>query len=402
MINIMKSFFGWVKRKSVVFLTYAALLSAVSFLFLYKQQTLIDGQNTYETQAIQRINTYEYPWRNPVDAPIIAVSKLVGAAGISPLQSIRTTSAILMIFSVLMFYRLLKNWLLSPGKALVGGILFATSSWTIVLGRGGHTIVASIFLLLLVFTLSTRLFFTTRPFVDWLLLVIATGLALYTPLSMWIIFLAGIVWLLHVKQRQRTVSLGLVQKIIVGFVFLLIISPLIIGLILKPSYVLTLLGADNIVGSISAYGTSIANTVTSMFFYNQTVSSLGLGRLPFLDVFSVFMFLLGCYYFERRLALKRSKILFGGFATGIIVCSIGGYDAMRVSILLPLVYIFIAAGIHESISRWLVVFPKNPIARGIGVAVLSIAIGFVGYFHLSKTFIARPGNLEIRSLYQVK
>jgi len=331
---------------------------------------------------------------------VITASKVVDMLGVTPVYAVRLVSAGLMILSVLMFFQLLRNWLLSPGKALVGTLLFATSSWTLALGRGGHTIVAGIFLLLLVFTLSTRLFFTTRPFLDWMLLAAAVGLSLYTPLSVWLLFLAGIVWLFHLNQRQRTVPLKRWQKILVGSFLAVIIAPLIVGIVLKPEYGVALLGASEVVDSISALVLGVVDAVASIFFFSQNLSPLGLGRLPFLDIFSVFMFLLGCYYFERRLSLKRSKILFGGFTIGIVVCSISGFDAMRASLLLPLVYIFIAAGIHESISRWLSVFPKNPIARSLGIILLAVSVGFVSYYHLSRTFVVRPGNPEVRALYK--
>jgi formate-dependent nitrite reductase membrane component NrfD len=89
-----------------------------------------------------------------------------------------------------------------------------------------------------------------------------------------------------------------------------------------------------------------------------------------------------------------------------LVCSdavafglLGGFDSMHFSIVLPLLYIFIAAGIHEVVTRWLAVFPRNPIARGVGIAIVAIAIGYTTYYHLTRTFIARPGNPQMRSFY---
>ena len=250
--------------------------------------------------------------------------------------------------------------------------------------------------------LGTRLLFTTRPFWDWLLLVSATALALYTPVVPWLVFIVGVVSLLHYKQRQRSLPLELWQKIVVGATGLLLITPLILSMFVDSHQGLVLLGVDNLVDSIPTIILNIIDAVRSIFFVGMPGTPIGLGQLPMLDIFSVFMFLLGCYYFERRLSLKRSKLLFGGMAIGFIVCSLSEFDLVRYSLLLPLVYIFISAGIHESISRWLAVFPRNPIARGVGVVVLAISIGFVGSYHLRKVFIARPGNPEIRSLYIIK
>ena len=398
----MKSFLGWVRKKSLLLATYAILLSMITAVYMYKQQSLIIGANTYEKVVVERVEHYEYPWRNAVDAPYITTVWLATKTGVDTLRSARMVTVRASVLSILMFFQLLRNWLLSPGKALVGTVLFATSSWTLALGRGAHSAIVGSFLLLLIFTLGTRLLFTTKPFYDWLLLVIATALALYSPTVIWLVFLTGVVSLLHYKQRQRSLPLKLWHKIIIGFVGALLVAPLLIAVITNTSQGLSLLGISSVAQSIPDLFLNMTDAVKSIFFINTTPTVLGLGTIPMLDIFSLFMFLLGCYYFERRLSLKRSKMLFGGLIIGLVVCTISGFDMMRLSILLPLIYIFVAAGVHESISRWLTVFPKNPIARGLGVIVLSTAIGFTGSYHLYKIYIARPGNPEIRALYSTK
>ena len=396
----MKSFFRWVKSKLVLSLTYIILLAMAATIIIYKQQSLIPGSNSYENSVVASVQNYEYPWRNAVDAPYISASWLLHKAGISELRSARLITAVAYIFSVLMFYELLRNWLLSPGKALVGTVLFATSSWALALGRGAHSAMIGSFLLLLIFSLGTRLLFTTKPFLDWLLLISASALALYSPTVVWLVFVAGVVSVLHYKQRQRSLPLKLWQKFVVAGVGLILITPLLMACIRNPEQILALLGVkDNIAHSIPELTLNVADSVKAIFFSSNNMNVLGLGKLPMLNIFEMFMFLLGIYFFERRLSLKRSKLLFGGLTLGLVVCSMAGFDIMRLSLLLPLIYIFIAAGVHESISRWLAVFPKNPIARALGVFVIATAIGFTASYHLNRTFIARPGNPEIRQLY---
>jgi hypothetical protein len=395
----MKSFLGWVRYRGPVVVTYTVLLTIVGILFTFQSNSLIPGYNDYEAVTVERIEGYLYPWRNPVDAPYIGLSWLVSQTGISPLTSARLVSAVSAVGAVLMFYQLLRNWLLSPGKALVGTALFASSSWLLIIGRGAHQVTFGIFLLLLLFELGTRLLFTTRPFFDWLLISITAGLALYTPNLSWLLFVAGLVSLIHYRKRQRGTPIKYWQKCVVGATTVIVVLPLIVGLIITPGYAQELLGVEEVIYSIPTIALHIAETLRAIFFVGSPDSPLGLGRMPALDIFSVFMFMLGCYHFERRLALKRSKMLFGGLAIGLLVCSLSGFDPVKVGLLIPLVYIFVAAGLDESITRWLVVFPKNPIARAVGVIVISVAVGFVGSYHLRKTFIARPQNPEIRVLY---
>ncbi len=366
-------------------------------MYLYKINSLLPGRNPYETEVIKRVQGYDLPWTNPIDTPYITLVKVFDKLGFDILLTARFLSAGMMVLSALMFYQLLRNWLLSPGKALVGTVLFATSSWTLIIGRGGHSVVAGIFLLLLIFTLSTRLYYTTRPFLDWLMLTVAVALALYTPVNVWFIFLAGVVSIFHIRSRQKIIPIKLWQKLIIVVIGLAAITPIVLAFIRDIEYLKILGGVNNHSSTIMDILLNAGNNLSSIFFINRNVTPFTVGRMPYLEIFSVFMFLIGCYYFERRLSLKRSKLLFGGLIVGLIVCSLSPDNAMRLSIMLPIIYIFIAAGVHESITRWLGVFPKNPIARGIGIIVLSVAVGFATSYHLSKTYLTRPLHPQTRA-----
>jgi hypothetical protein len=394
---------AWVNARLVLVVTYVVLLGAVLTLFAYKQNSLIPGTNSYEHTVIQAVDNYEYTWRAPVNSPYITASYIVKQITfLDSLQSARLIAALASVASIYMFFQLLRNWLLSPGKALVGTALFATSSWTLVLGRGAHSSVVGVFLLLLIFTLGTRLLFTTKPFYDWLFLAIATSLALYTPMLIWLVLTAGIVSLLHYRQRQRSLPLKKWQRAVVIGVPILLVLPLAIATLRKPEFILQLLAISSPVRSIPDLFANFAEVIKTIFFGADHTSALGLGNLPFIDIFSLFMFIIGVYYFERRFALKRSKLLFGGLLMGILICSISKVDMLNVSLLLPLVYIFVSAGLHETITRWLNVFPRNPLARTTGIVAIAIALGFTSSFHLTKVFIARPGNPEVRALYSAK
>jgi hypothetical protein len=396
----MKKFWGWVVHNSTIIITYAVLLSGVFTLYQYKQTSLMPGLNVYEAQVVSRVDTYQYPWVQPINAPYITATKLLTKIlPISSLRAARMVNVVLMTASVVMFFWLLRNWLLSPAKALVGTTLFATSTWTLTLAHGAHYPVTGIFLTLLIFTLATRLFFTTRPFFDWITVTLASSLALYTPLMPWIALVGAVVAITHIRSRQRLVPTKRWQKAVIGVVLLLALSPLAIALIKNPAAVKELIGLSISPGSITTIGLNIVETVGAIFIRSESAHVLGLGRLPMLDIFSLFMFIMGARYFSKHRKLKRTKMLFGGLVFGIVVSSLGGFDSMHFSIVLPLLYIFIAAGIHEVVTRWLAVFPRNPIARGVGIAIVAIAIGYTTYYHLTRTFIARPGNPQMRSFY---
>jgi hypothetical protein len=399
----MKHFVEWVRRRIVQIITVGVLLTSVFALYLYKQNSLIPGANSYEQSVVQSIDNYEYPWRNPVNAPYITASYIVHQSSfLSSLQSARFVSAVASVMSVFMFYQLLRNWLLSPGKAVIGTALFATSSWMLTIGRGAHASTLGIFLMLLVFTLGTRLLFTTKPLLDWLTLVTATLLAIYTPMVIWLLFVAGVVSIIHYRQRQRSLPLKTWHKYVVVTVSLVLVLPMLLALIRTPSLYLDILAIRLHVDSPISLLLNFSDIIRTIFFTSIKPSALNLGNLPLLDIFGLFMFMIGVYYFERRLSLKRSKMLFGGLFMGILICSLSPLDMANIALLAPLVYVFIAAGVHETITRWLNVFPRNPLARSTGIIAIAVAVGFTSSYHLTKVFVARPGNPEIRSMYEQK
>jgi hypothetical protein len=123
-----------------------------------------------------------------------------------------------------------------------------------------------------------------------------------------------------------------------------------------------------------------------------------LGHLPMLDAFSGIMLLIGAYAtfrHSRRLAL--------GFALLFVpACVLVGLDSVSLSVLTPFAYLLVAGGVHELGSRWLSVFPRNPIAQNIGMGLLAVVIGFACTYNIRAYFIAWPqaSTTETAFVYQ--
>jgi hypothetical protein len=127
-----------------------------------------------------------------------------------------------------------------------------------------------------------------------------------------------------------------------------------------------------------------------------------LGHMPMLDIFSSAMFLLGIYYYFSRLPKRRSVIIFASFIILLLVIPLSNTYQIAATVLLPLVYICIIAGIVEILNQWFLYFPRNPLARNIGVALIVVAIGFSSFYHLQSYFIAWPGSPQTKAVYMLK
>ena len=109
-----------------------------------------------------------------------------------------------------------------------------------------------------------------------------------------------------------------------------------------------------------------------IFIRGPLLPNLWLGRLPILDIFGVITALTGIYFYAIHIKATRTHLLFVSFLIGAILIALGG--SVPLSIVIPIIYIFIAAGLAYLLTQWLSVFPKNPIARSVGYILISLAV----------------------------
>jgi hypothetical protein len=125
-----------------------------------------------------------------------------------------------------------------------------------------------------------------------------------------------------------------------------------------------------------------------------------LGRVPILDAFCVVMFVLGAYLYWKHWRLTRSKTVGAALVLGVVLVSLGG--PVTLSILLPFLYILIAAGIGFMLDRWQLVFPRNIIAQALAVSFISVAVILASWYGLRHYFVAWPSVQETKQIFVVK
>ncbi len=125
-----------------------------------------------------------------------------------------------------------------------------------------------------------------------------------------------------------------------------------------------------------------------------------LARLPYLDILTICLVILGSYAFLLRLDLVRTRALIGAV---IISWFIIAFDnSAQINLLLPLIYLTVAAGIMFMLQQWYSVFPKNPIARNIGLILLFSVISISLYYNTTRYFVAWANNPVSQQAFQIK
>jgi hypothetical protein len=124
-----------------------------------------------------------------------------------------------------------------------------------------------------------------------------------------------------------------------------------------------------------------------------------LGRAAVLDVFSVTAFIVGSWLYLKRIRLLRTPIILSILAVGVGLIGLGQGS---LTLILPFIYLVIAAGVGHLLGEWLHVFPRNPIARGIGMGLLGVVLLLVLGYHLRHYFIGFPEARATHDTYIIQ
>lgn len=314
--------------------------------------------------------------------------------------AIRSISALTALAAVVGFYAVVKYWH-SARVALMATALFATSSGLLFTGRYGTP--QSMFLLLFIL-FASWVWLSNRSARKsaWLAATVLVCMALYVP---------GLIWfILPALFLQRRAISGAFRRISIGYAFstiaasFLLLAPLALTIAWPLPGDTSIGNAKELLGlpaGILPIGDMLRNAAElplQLFFRSPNNPAQSLGRLPLLDIFTAAMAIIGAYAYGRARKLDRSKLLGLIFLLGIILVALGG--GVTVALLLPFVYLVAAEGIRFMLHEWLTVFPRNPFARGTGIAILTLAVAFSVFYHLKLYYVAWPNASATKTTFQ--
>lgn len=310
--------------------------------------------------------------------------------------AMRVTSALIGFTAIISMFIVIKNWY-TPRIAIIGTFLFATSSWLLHASRlATPDINYTLPLLLLV----GGIWLHKGKFVAFAagLTFITGALLLYVPGMIWLL-LPAIVWQRKLIRRTfRHLNAG--QKLGVVLVTLIGLGPLAWAFTFNPGLITSWLGLPETMPSVFTYIRNIALVPIEIFVRGPNDPVNGVGRLPLLDAFTGFMVIMGLFVSFFHLKLDRTRIIIGAGVVGTLLIALDG--PVKLTFLLPIVYILAVAGIALLLQRWFTVFPHNPVARTLGVVLVSIAIILSSYYHLSRYFTAWPNVPATKAVFSEK
>lgn len=365
-------------------------------LLLYKLGSLVHGLSGQEISTATSAVGWHGIYHNAFYLPLKVARSVVFVVFPDHGQTLtRLPNTLFGAAATLALYYLLRAW---HGKrtALLLGILFATSAWTLHVSRLASFDV--LYLAALPLLLLSNHLFHKHP---------GNPLIIIGSLLLWLslLYVPGLVWLVALntywlwedlltaaKQMQQ-----LWQQLTVTFLVILSLPLLVVQLLRSGSFV-AWLGLPAHWPSLVHLGKQFVGVFVHLFVRGPQYPQLWLARSPILDIFSLVMCVIGLYFYATHLEAFRSRLLMSFAAIGIILVALGG--SVPLSLLVPLLYISVAAGIAYILHEWLQVFPLNPLARGLGIGLIFAAVGLATIYNLRAYFVAWPHNQATPAIFR--
>jgi hypothetical protein len=219
--------------------------------------------------------------------------------------------------------------------------------------------------------------------------------SLYIPGMIWLLILS-IVW-----QRKYIADelkrLPVILKISVVLVFIAVVTPLAWSSYQSLGLLKDLSGVGSAPFNPRHYLDRFINLPLQVFIRNNTSNQFSLGHLPYINVFADAMILLGIYGLWVQKKFDRLKLMIAGLILFWILIAFNG--SVNAFVLMPIIFLFIAAGMSYLLNEWFRVFPRNPVARSLGITLFTVLIAIVGFYHYDQFFVAWPHTTNALSAY---
>lgn len=346
--------------------------------------------------------TWQAILANPLYAPYNFLHLIGVVLGYSGVTSLRVTSTVFAVLAAVLFYLTARQWH-SMRVALLASWLFVTSAWFLHVSRlGTPEVLWLVSMLAIVVTLTpNKNGRHNRLALPAMILPLAA--VLYVPGMIWLALIGAIIQRKNIREAWQVTRAVWMRtaSILTGIVLL---APLGYALVLRPSLIRDWLGLNSAlafdVAGLKTVAATIIEVPKSLFVYSSFDPVHWLGNLPLLSSFEIIMLLLGMYFYATHIRAARTRLLLTLSTVALLIIGISGITA--ISLIVPLVYLLVAAGIAYILHLWLKVFPSNPVARTTGIVIILATVLLTSVYQTRSYFIAWRYNSETMQSFDTK
>lgn len=330
---------------------------------------------------------------NTVDLPYHLVQRVsLKLFGLGTL-GVRLPSLIFATLSMLFLLLILRRWL-QENVAIAWGILVATSTWFLMLGRTGTPEIMVVFWTSLILLLATLVSQQTKGYQAWKALsLVGIALSFYTPLMAYLFIASALAAMFQphlryvIRYAEKTsISLGLL-------LFAVILVPLAWHIWRDPIVLRELLAIPerlpNPVVFFQGLGTAVGSIV------NPFQYSIGTIITPLLGIPTIAFATVGLIRTINDYHSVRSYVLLLWLA---VLTPVIGLNPNYPHVMFVPVMLLGAIGTQVFFRYWYDLFPRNPYARIFGLLPLALLLGSTINFNYQRYF---TGAVYARSSVQL-
>jgi 4-amino-4-deoxy-L-arabinose transferase-like glycosyltransferase len=350
---------------------------------------IASSQISLDTNFLQSIKTVDLPYHLLQKASLNFFG--LGTMGV------RLPSVILAGFSAYFLFLTLRRWF-AKNVAVIMGVVIATSSWFLSLGRLGTPEIMVVFCTTLIMFLATLISQETKHYLAWKALVVAcVGLSLYTP-YMGYVFLSVLIAAQTQAHLRYLVRYDEKISFFLGIILLAaILTPLGWQIWHDPSVIQTLLAIPSNLPDPLIFLQDLAMAIGNII--NPLHFSIDSMMTPLVSIPVTVLAGLGLVRVVRDYHSVRSHVLLIWLAVLVPVIGLNGHS--NLTLLFVPVILLTAIGIQALFGYWYGLFPYNPYARIFGVIPLAILLISILQFNYQRYFIAVPYAASTVSLYDL-
>jgi hypothetical protein len=371
----------------ILILAGSGVLFSMSLLLSNITQ-LIPGISEREALLNQHTSSLSAISHNPAGLPINLLHWIIGLSPFHGPFWLRTPSIVLALITLLSMVYIMRRWY-GPRTMLFGFLLFASSAWFLHVSRLGTTDIMYLLALPLLIAAHIVLHDLTESKLATYFWFVCNLTLLYVPGMAWFVLLNLLLQRTELAKAWSSLKTW-PARLGIFAISLLILSPLMYGLIVGSTRTagLELLGLPTTLPHLSELGMHLRDAVLFIAIRGNAPTDMWLNHLPILDAFMMVLFIAGVYFYSKHWRAGRTRLLGGFFVYGLLLITLGG--SVTISLIVPLLYLIAAAGLAYLLHHWLVVFPRNPLARGFGIGLLSVAVAVSCLYGLRQYFVAWP------------
>ena len=286
------------------------------------------------------------------------------------LFAIKLPSIIIAVMAGFFIILLLNRWFKND-VAVIGSALTTLSTAFLFLAGNGTPLIMYVFWLALILWLGSKIVGNDR--VHPLLVIsffLSLALSAYTPHLLYVAFAIAAAGIIHPHLRFALKQLTFPQLVLSFGIFILAISPLVIGCILRPENIQTLLFTPKF--SIGAIVQNISNAFAPFFSFSLVYDSIFLA--PLFGLATVTLVIIGILASVGKMYMSRNSVVSLLAIYAIFLSGLNGDVA--ITVIIPIA-ILTAAGFESIVEKWYSLFPENPYAHLFGIIPMVVIIAMI-------------------------